>query len=514
MTIAGGFLSNATQSPDRAALAIGDAAGRRWSYDALRRGALAVARALRAEFGPAPGPGIRVAVLLGNREEFPRIFLGAAVAGIPVMVLDPAWSAAELAAVLSDAPPARLFCESAEGPLARLLPPAALVQVAEGGLEAWLRPYQEQRQEPDRLEGFAEVPHGAPFYVGFTSGSTGRPKGVVRSHRSWLRTFDRYTAEFGIGTGDTVLLPGSLAHSHFLFGLVHGLNAGATVRLMPAFDAGRALDHVERDGVTRLYLVPTMFQALLEHARRQPGRRFPGVRSLLSVGAKWSPASRATAADLFPNADAVEFYGSTELSLVSVLHGDDEGPRESVGRPVAGVELSLRSPSGEEVGVNEPGQVHVRSDMLFTRYLSTDHVEAPDGEGWFTVGDIGRVDERGYLHLVGRKQGMLISGGLNVYPEEVTAALLRLEEIAEAAVVGLPDEHWGDLVCAVVRWRPGARLGLGEVRERASAHVSRQKCPRRLFEADELPHTSSGKIDHGRVRSLLLDGRHGMREVL
>ncbi|MET9600115.1 AMP-binding protein [Streptomyces sp. NPDC006459] len=517
MTIAGGFLSHTTKSPDRAALAVGDAAGRRWSYGALRRGALAVARALRAEFGPAPGPAVRVAVLLGNREEFPRIFLGAAVAGIPVMVLDPAWSAAELAAVLSDTPPARLFCESADGPLARLLPPAALVEVEGGGLEAWLRPHHEEPRMPgadaDARQEFAEVPHGAPFYVGFTSGSTGRPKGVVRSHRSWLRTFDRYTAEFGIGAGDTVLLPGSLAHSHFLFGLVHGLHVGATVRLMPAFDAERALDHIERHGVTRLYLVPTMFQALLEHARRQPGRRFPGVRSLLSVGAKWSPASRATAADLFPNADAVEFYGSTELSLVSVLHGDDDGPRESVGRPVAGVELSLRTPSGEEAGVNEPGQVHVRSDMLFTRYLSADHVEAPDADGWFTVGDIGRVDERGYLHLVGRKQGMLITGGLNVYPEEVTAALLRLEEIAEAAVVGLPDDRWGDLVCAVVRWRPGARLGLAELRERASAHVSRQKCPRRLFETDELPHTSSGKIDHGRVRSLLLDGRHGMREV-
>ncbi|MCF3179322.1 AMP-binding protein [Streptomyces polychromogenes] len=514
MTIAGGFLRHAVNTPGRAALAIGGGAGRRWSYAALRRGALDVARALRAEFGPGPGPGVRIAVLLGNREEFARIFLGAAVAGIPVMVLDPAWSEAELAAVLRDAPPSRLYCESADGPLARHVPPATLLEVAGPGFEAWLRGGHGAGEDSAGPAEFAGVPDSAPLHVGFTSGSTGRPKGVVRSHRSWLRTFDRYTDEFGIDARDTILLPGSLAHSHFLFGLVHGLHVGATVCLMPAFDAGRALDDIERHSVTRLYLVPTMFQALLEHARLHPGRRFPEVRSLLSVGAKWSPARRALAGELFPNADAVEFYGATELSLVSVLHGDADGSRESVGRPAAGVELSLRSPSGEEVGVNEPGQVHVRSDMLFTRYLSAADGEGPDADGWFTVGDIGRVDERGYLHLVGRRKGMLISGGLNVHPEQVAAALLQLEEIAEAAVVGLPDDHWGDLVCAVVRWQDGARLGLTEVRDRASAHLSRQMCPRRLFETDALPYTSSGKIDHGQVRSILLGGRHGMREVL
>ncbi|MGP3953569.1 AMP-binding protein [Streptomyces sp. 7N604] len=513
MTIASRFLSHTTTSPGRDAVAIGGNPGQRWSYDALRRGTLAVAQALRAEFGAAPGPEVRAAVLLGNRKEFLEIFFGAAVAGIPVMVLDPAWSATEVASVLRDTPPVRLFCETATGPIADNAPSGTVVEVAGHGFEDWLRRHG-GREAADGFPEFAEVPENALFYVGFTSGSTGRPKGAVRSHRSWLRTFDHYTAEFGIDETDTILLPGSLAHSHFLFGAVHGLHAGATVHLMPLFDAGLVLDHVERYSVTQLYLVPTMFEALLEYARRHPGRSFPQVRSLLSAGAKWSPTRQALAGDLFPNADAVEFYGATELSLVSVLHGDDDGPRDSVGRPVAGVELSLRSPSGGEVGVNEVGKVHVRSDMLFTEYLSADHRGAPDEDGWFTVGDIGRVDEQGYLHLVGRDKGMLISGGLNVHPEEVTAALLRLEEIAEVAVVGLPDERWGDLVCAVVRWRDGARLDLAQIRDQASAYVSRQKCPRRLFETAELPHTTSGKIDNRRVRNILLDGGQGMRELL
>ncbi|MGW3204236.1 AMP-binding protein [Streptomyces sp. NPDC001135] len=511
MTIASGFLSHTTRSPDRVALALGDGdgPGGRCGYDALRRGVLAVARALHAEFGPEPGPDVRVAVLLGNRREFLEIFLGAAVAGIPVMVLDPAWSDAELASVLGDTPPARLFHDRPAPAAGQQLPGGALTDVAGSGLPEWLERYgAEEGADP------APVPDSAPFYVGFTSGSTGRPKGAVRSHRSWLRTFEHYTSGFGIGEGDTVLLPGSLAHSHFLFGAVHALHVGATVCLMPSFDAAAVFDHVERYGVRHLYLVPTMFEAMLEEARRHPGRTFPQVRSLLSVGDKWSPSRRALAGSLFPAADAVEFYGATELSLVSVLHSRDDGPWESVGRPVPGVELSVRSPSGDELGVNEVGQLYVRSEMLFTGYLSAEHTGGPDEDGWFTVGDIGRLDERGHLHLVGRDKGMLISGGLNVHPQEVAAALLRLEEIAEVAVVGLPDERWGDLVCAVVRWRDGSRLSLAQLRDRASRHVSRQKCPRRLFETDALPYTSSGKIDRRSVRAMLLDGRQSIREVL
>ncbi|WP_274917952.1 AMP-binding protein [Streptomyces sp. WZ-12] len=514
MTIASGFLSHATTAPDRVALALGgDGGPHQWSYHTLRRGALTVARALRAEFGPAPDPGVRLAVRLGNRREFLEIFLGAAVAGIPVMVLDTAWSDPELAAVLDDTPPARLFRDTPATAAEERLPPGAVVDLAGPGFAAWLRRH-DSHQLPDVDNDFDEVPDSAAFYVGFTSGSTGRPKGAVRSHRSWIRTFRHYTDGFGIGPSDAVLLPGSLAHSHFLCGAVHALHVGATVCLLPSFDPAAVFDHIERYQACHLFLVPTMFEALLEHARRHPGRTFPQVRSLLSVGAKWSPARRARAVDLFPRADAVEFYGATELSLVSVLHGDDDGPWESLGRPVPGVEVSVRSPTGEERGVDEAGQLYVRSDMLFDGYLSAEHTEAPDADGWFTVGDIGRLDERGYLHLVGREKGMLISGGLNVHPEEVAAALLRLPEVAEVAVVGLPDERWGDLVCAVVRWQEGARLGRAELRDRAARHVSRQKCPRRLFETDQLPYTPSGKIDHRQVRALLLDGRQGIREVL
>ncbi|MFI7104196.1 AMP-binding protein [Streptomyces sp. NPDC050161] len=512
MTVAGGFLARAAAHPERTALVLGGAPDQRCGYAQLLGGALAVARALRATLGACPGPGVRVAVLLGSCRELLEIFYGGALAGVPVMVFDPAWSAAELAAIEQDTPPALLF---RAGPAAGSCGArsSTVIEVGGPGYEDWLR--RAGGRGADGVEGLPEVSGGAPFYVAFTSGSTGRPKGAVRSHRSWLRSFERTTAEFAIDATDRVLLPGSLGHSHFLYGAVHGLHCGAQIHLLPGFGAGAVFDALDRHMITRLYLVPTMFEALLDHAQQNPGRSFPAVRSLLSVGAKWSPARRAQAGVLFPNADAAEFYGATELSLVSLLHGDGDGPRDSVGRPVAGVELSLRSPSGEEVAPGGTGRVYVRSDMLFSGYLSDQDSGAPDGDGWFSVGDVGRVDEDGYLYLVGRDKGMLISGGLNIYPEEVEAALQRLDEIAEAAVIALPDERWGDLVCAVVRWREGAGLSRAEVRDGAAAHLSRQKCPRRVFATDRMPYTSSGKIDRRELRGILLDGRrHGLQEVV
>ncbi|MFT7836990.1 AMP-binding protein [Saccharothrix sp. BKS2] len=487
-------------SPDREALVLGR---ERRTFGQLRDRAVAVAGALRSELRPEHHETARIALLLGNRPEFLEIFCGGAVAGVPVMVFDPAWSATELSAILRDTPPARLFCTP--GSPVGDAPPGAVVEVPGPDFARW--------RDLPRTASLPEVPDSAPFYVAFTSGSTGRPKGAVRSHRSWLRTFDRSKAEFGIDDTDHVLLPGSLGHSHFLYGALHALHVGATAHLMPKFDAAAVFDQLDRHPITRLYLVPTMFEALLEHASHHPGHVFPGVRSLLSVGAKWSPARRAQAVTLFPGADAVEFYGATELSFVSVLHGDRGGPLDSVGRPVDGVEVSVRSPDGAEVAVGEVGQVHVRSDMLFSGYLSEQDSGGPDADGWFTVADVGRLDEQGYLHLVGRARGMLISGGLNVYPEEVEAALARLDEVAEVAVVGLPDERWGDLVCAAVRWRDGARLTLADVRDRASAHLSRQKCPRRLVELTAMPHTASGKVDRRRVRELVQANAPDVREV-
>ncbi|PPK65482.1 AMP-binding protein [Actinokineospora auranticolor] len=472
MTIAARFAAHAG---DRPAVVSGD--GATVDYAAL----LARARAFAHALGPEHAAG--VALLADRRVEVLEVFLGAALAGVPVQVYDPAWSRAEVAAVLAETRPSLVFTGTDHD-----VPGVPL-----GGLRDWVasRP---------RAPHLPEVPDTAPFYVGFTSGSTGRPKAAVRAHRSWTRTFDRYDEEFGIGPDDHVLVPGSLGHSHFLFGAVHALAAGATLHLLPRFDPDLVLTRVREHPVTVLYLVPTMFEALVDHGRGH----FPLVRTVLSAGAKWSPARRARSVELFPGADTAEVYGATELSLVSVLHGGT-GPEDSVGRPVSGVELSVRGPGGTEVPPGEPGRVHVRSDMLFTRYLSPDDGSGPDADGFFTTGDIGRLDAGGHLHLLGRTRGMLVSGGVNVYPEEVEAALLRLGEVAEAAVVGLPDGYWGEVVCAAVRWRGAARLDLAALRDRAAEHLSRQKCPQRLFEFAALPHRPTGKVDRARVREMVLD---------
>jgi len=502
VTIAHPFLARAEADPRGLALSV--TGGARWTYALLRERALRVAAALRADAGRQ---GVReplLGLLLDSRGEFAELFLGAALAGVPVMVLDPSWGEGELSSVLGDTPPEWLVCEPARLDRLRGLFPSPMPMG--GAYESWL---DGARPLPGEL---APVPESAPFYVPFTSGSTGRPKGAVRSHRSWLRTFDRSDREFGIAAGDHILVPGSLTHSHFLYGLLHGLAAGATVHLMRHFDAEVALDLVRRHRIAHVYLVPTMFAALERAGGPPGGAGFPEVRSLLSAGSKWPVESRLRVAELFPGADAVEFYGATELSFVSVLHSGD-GPLESVGRPFAGVEIRLRATDGTEAAPGEPGILHVRSDMLFTRYLSAHDAGRPDADGWYTVGDVARLDADGYLHLVGRASRMIVSGGLNVHPEEVETVLSTWPEVAEAAVVGLPDPYWGEVVTAVLRWRDPARLTRAEIRDRAATRLTRAKCPQRIFTATGIPRTPAGKIAYPILRDALLAGAATLQEL-
>jgi long-chain acyl-CoA synthetase len=167
----------------------------------------------------------------------------------------------------------------------------------------------------------------------------------------------------------------------------------------------------------------------------------------------------------------------------------------SCGRPFPGVEVAVRHADGTPVDASEAGRLWVRSDMVFSGYLEPDAQGATrDAAGWVTVGDIARRDADGCLHLIGREGAMLVCGGVNVFPEEIEDVLLQLPEVAEAAVVGIPDDYWGDLLCAIVRWRDGSVLPRERLREHCRTRLARGKWPQRWLQAAHLPRTSGGKI--------------------
>lgn len=473
MGIAERFFAAARRHPGRPALV---AAGTVIPYEALAARVLDRAARLTTPgtaTAAAPG-GRRLAIDFDNSPDCVERFLAAAAAGITVLTFDPKWSEHERHSMQAE-----------------LLAPGRTVGDAASGIQG---------------EGAGgrrpAVSPATPLFIGFTSGTTGRPKAYVRSHRSWLASLDHAAKELPVSDGERVLVAGPLAHSMFLFAALEALTAGATVHLHTRFDPGRVLDDIGASMITRLPLVPTMAAAL---AAADGRRRFASLRTVVSAGAKLSPTVRDAVAGAFPAGEIVEYYGASELSFVSIAHGREGHPPSSVGRPFHGVEIAIRDSDGREARPGAVGLLWVKSDMVCDGYL----VGGGDGagfrvvDGWATVGDLARRDDRGILYIAGRENGMIVSGGLNIYPAEVEMVLRGLPAVAEVAVVGLPDPYWGESLFAVLRLYEGAALTVSSVRAHCRAHLATFKCPRRFFATTAFPQTGSGKIDESALRTWL-----------
>lgn len=477
-SLAAPVLDHAAAAPDRPAVRLGAGTV---TYGGLAAGIRRVAAAVTLLPGPAPRVGIRQ----GNGPAFLESFFGIVAAGGTAVLLDPKWSAEQTAHALATARPRH---------------------IADG--VSWPEAGMDDGPEPGMVDP------ATPFLIGFTSGTTGRPKAFIRDQASWFATLDASRVEFAIGPDDGVLVPGPLVHGLGLYGAVEALCAGACVHLLDSFDAGTALDVLERHGLTTLVAVPTMLVKILETAAAR-GTVLPRMRRVISSGAKLSPLVHERLTLAFPAAEVFEYYGASELSFVSVMASREGGPADSVGRPFHGVTVELRGPDGAPVPRGAVGQVWVRSAMLCHGYLGG----AGDGagfraeNGWGTVGDRGWFDAGGWLHLIGREGDMLISGGFNIYPAEVEAVLRAHPLVAEAVVTGLPDPLWGDVVTAVVWWRGAERADADTLRAWVRERLEAYKAPRRLFAAADTPLTGSGKIARAVVKGWAQDGSPLLTEI-
>ncbi len=348
----------------------------------------------------------------------------------------------------------------------------------------------------------AEATSSSPFYIGFTSGSSGLPKGFRRSHGSWTSSFDICLESFGPGAGATMLVPGRLSHSTFLFGALLGLWSGAGVRLQSRFAPGPALDTLASGDAGAMVAVPSQLILMLELAQRRKLSPMPGVQLLMIGGAPWNRARTPELQQLFPGARIIEFYGASETSFIAWTDSDAALPDHVVGRPFSNVEVRIDATTPDT-----PGLIYVRSPMVFSDYVTLrDSDEQPallrDGD-WLSVRDVGHLDEQGRLHLLGRQQRMLLAHGRNLFPEEVESVLAAHPAVAAASVQGIADAVRGVQVAALLKVTDAVspEALIAWCRERLEPY----KIPRRFYTCSDWPLTPSGKTDHKQLAQRLDD---------
>lgn len=488
---------HAVRSPDRAALVCD---GRSLSWRELDEAVEELAACIASRTPSGAG----VALHLPNGLALALSFFAVARAGREAQVLDPAWPPEMLDGVLAVLAPQMIVTSTRRlaGREGVVVPNGSVASAGE--LVAVLCGHGQQRGG-DLPHSPQPEPH-LPFYVGFTSGSTGLPKGYRRNHRSWCESFRADAREFGIGGDDVVFAPGALTHSLFLYALASGIHAGATVVLASRFRPASIPALIEGHRASVLYGVPTQLQLILQSAKAAGASPMLGVRWVLSSGAKWFAGSGPELRRLFPRARFAEFYGASELSFVTVAKDGEPVPEGSVGRAFAGVKLTIRDRRGRTLPSERKGRIFVESPFVFSGYATGGEDGIHRAGQALSVGDIGYLDTRGFLHLTGREQRMIVTCGKNVYPEEIERVLEQHGAVAAAAVFGLPDAKRGERLTVALALRPGVALTRAEVITHARRALPLYKVPRAYFVMPCWPRTASGKSDFEALRALIRAG--------
>jgi long-chain acyl-CoA synthetase len=460
------------------------------------------AEAARLEAAGA-APGERVLVRLGNGAAFCVAVLGALRAGAVAVPFGPVAVARELEIVLDDCGPAVIVAAEGDDAAHRCGPRHGTALLPPPDLPAGPgSPVVESRGGGEDIA-----------LLIYTSGTTGRPRGVQLSHRAVLANRAQIAAlrPAPVLPVDRVLLSLPLFH---VFGLAAGFlqacSAGATVVLTERFDPAHVAEVLVRQRVSGVAGVPSMFRALLELPPAELRAATAGLRLCTSGGAplppQWLEEFRTVT-----GLPIYEGYGLTEGGPVITMNAVGGAPKPgSVGRALPGVELRLVDTEGRPIDavaapdptdidedVSDPasdtGLVAVRGPNLFSGYWP-DGAGGPDAEGWFRTADVGFLDADGDLHLVDRSSDLVIVNGFNVYPREVEQVLAELPAVAEAAVVGVPDENTGEAVKAVLVPAEGAQLTEEEVLAHCAERLARFKVPTLIEFTDALPRTPTGKV--------------------
>ncbi len=482
-------------TPDRLAL-VADATGSRYTYRQLNERANRLANALRHTFGIRKGD--RVAVLAKNCVEYLDALFATGKLGAILVPLNWRLSVEELAYQLNDC----TACVLLVGPEFAATGHALRAQTPVAALIAFGDPRVDGAPQYDDLLAHAtdepvteEIELDDPHIILYTSGTTGRPKGAVLPHRVLVWNSLNTNVGWELRADDVSVIHTPLFHTGGINVLtIPLLHAGGTLVLMREWDPQRCLQLIERERVTVFFAVPTMFQQLLSMPNFVQ-TDFSSVRFFISGGAPCPvPLIEAYQARGIPFRQG---YGLTEVSVNCFTLNPEDAIRKvgSVGRPIFHLDARVVDPVGQDVGPGEIGELWLRGPTVCAGYWNNlEATREAISDGWFHTGDLARLDDEGYYYIVDRKKDMFISGGENVYPAEVERTLYEHPAVLECAVIGVPDERWGEVGCAVIVVRVGTMLTPGEVVHHCQQQLARYKVPKHVLFVDELPRNSGGKV--------------------
>lgn len=493
LNMAGGIREFGRSQPHRTAVVDGD---RSLTFRALDARSSRLGSGLLAA-GLATGDP--VAVLMGNRMEYIEIGAGLSKAGLPMVPLNPRNNPADNAFLLNHSRARAIIVDdelaaNVMGILGDVDTLDTVVSI--GGANG-----------PDYevfLDGAAERDPRAvvgeldPFCISYTSGTTGLPKGVVLTHRGRVLHSFATAVEFGLRPTGTTMAVAPMYHGAGFAFAYAGPQVGATTHVLPRWEPERFLRDLESSRTSTVFLVPTHAQQV-RRLFEEPTRHFDlsALETLYFNAAALPVALKEWVHEAFPGVDVHEIYGSTECGVVTDLRPEHSLAKAgSVGHPWFTNEVKLIGEDGQPVGPNEPGELFARSSLLMSGYLYNEQAtaEAFDDEGFVTVGDVAVADEEGFISIVDRKKDMIIAGGVNIYPREVEEVLAHHPQVDEVAVVGVPDEVYGERVTAFVVARRDQQVDPAALEAHALASVAKFKVPREWHVVSELPRNPSGKI--------------------
>jgi fatty-acyl-CoA synthase len=461
------------------------------SWKELDRRANKVARALQQN---GIVGGHRVATLLRNGREMIELLLGTQKVGIVATPLNTWAKPKELKNTLESADPSLLVYDTkhSEQVHAAAHEGVSLVHV---GDDADALDHSISLEQMIEGQSYLPAPpftrnRGTAKVVIHTSGTTGTPKGAQRdSSSAGLGTFANLLERVPYRRDDIIFCPAPLFHSFGLATFTFSLALGSTLVLPEKFDPEDSLKWIEEHQATAASFIPVMIKRIVSLDDEVKNRYdLSSLRIVMASGSAMSPELRSAAVDVFGDV-LYDLYGSTEVGWATIATPEDMKQKpKTVGRPVEGIEIAVFSEQGEKRGPGEVGELFIKSDILFEGYTSGESKDERDG--YMSIGDVGYRDEDGHLFIEGRTDDMVVVGGENVYPIEIEETIEGIDGVKEAAVLGVKDEEYGEVLAAFVVGSPSPE----EIQSTCKEQLASYKVPRRIEKLDELPRTSTGKV--------------------